>query len=312
METYTKTAASAPVKAETPAVIQQPKGEIGISVDLSTCILCGLCVRRCPTSAIAVDRKAGTWSINRQSCVVCGNCLDVCHKHSLQKTTEGIDTTGVQVYQKQVAAPTPAPVPTPVVVEKPAPVVEETVEAPVADAPVGNGIAIDMTTCVLCGICGKKCPTSAITVDRAAKTWSIDREGCVNCGSCITACPKKSLSEGEIPLLSTYQKPAAAPAPAPTPAPVVVEKPAPVVEETVEAPVADAPVGNGIAIDMTTCVLCGICGKKCPTSAITVDRAAKTWSIDREGCVNCGSCITACPKKSLSEGEIPLLSSYTK
>lgn len=203
-EVYTKSAAPAPAKETASATIEQPKGEIGISVDLSTCVLCGLCVRRCPTSAIAVDRKAGTWSINRQSCVVCGNCLDVCHKHSLLKTSEGIDTSGVQVYTKTVepkAEPATAPV-----TEAPAAEKKPETTAPAVDAPVGNGIAIDMTTCVLCGICGKKCPTSAITVDRAAKTWTINREGCVLCGSCVTACPKKSLSEGEIPLLETYTK----------------------------------------------------------------------------------------------------------
>lgn len=206
LETYTKSAApAAPQTTEAP-ITAQPKGEIGIAVDLSTCILCGLCVRRCPTSAIAVDRKAGTWSINRQSCVVCGNCLDVCHKHSLLKTTEGIDPTGVQVYTK-TSEPRSAPA-------EPASTAEPTEAAPKeapteatsSDAPAGNGIAIDLSTCVLCGICGKKCPTSAITVDRTAKTWTIHRSDCVLCGSCITACPKKSLSEGEIPLLETYTK----------------------------------------------------------------------------------------------------------
>ncbi|MBQ8287806.1 MAG: 4Fe-4S binding protein [Clostridia bacterium] len=218
VETYTRSAAPATSeKTETP-ITAQPKGEIGITVDLSTCILCGLCVRRCPTSAIAVDRKAGTWSINRQSCVVCGNCLDVCHKHSLSKTTEGIDTSGIQVYAKTVelkaeatsAAPAAKSEPvveaTPVETAPQLPAPAPSSEASATDAPVGNGIAIDMDTCVLCGLCVKKCPTSAITVDRAAKSWSIDREGCVLCGSCITACPKKSLSEAEIPLLKTYTK----------------------------------------------------------------------------------------------------------
>lgn len=210
VETYTKPAASAAsAKAETP-VTAQPKGEIGIAVDLSTCILCGLCVRRCPTSAIAVDRKAGTWSINRQSCVVCGNCLDVCHKHSLIKTAEGIDTSGIQVYTKTAetkAEPAPAPsAPAAESTETPKTEQSKPAEAAAPDAPVGNGVAIDLNTCVFCGLCAKKCPTSAITVDRAAKSWSINREGCVLCGSCITACPKKSLSEGEIPLLQTYVK----------------------------------------------------------------------------------------------------------
>ncbi len=234
VETYTKSAAPAP-KAEpaAPAITAQPGGNEGITVDLSTCILCGLCVRRCPTEAIKVDRKAGTWSINRQSCVVCGNCLDVCHKHSLSRSTEGIDTAGIQVYQKEVnAAPAPkaeqAPKETPasasVTAETPAPApaqapVNPSAEAPegalaptpaespaTPTAPMGEGIAIDLATCVFCGLCAKKCPVSAITVDRATKTWKISRTDCILCGACADACPKKSLSTREIDLLECYTK----------------------------------------------------------------------------------------------------------
>lgn len=51
-------------------------------------------------------------------------------------------------------------------------------------------------SCVLCGLCAKKCPTKAITVDRAAKRWSIDRFNCIQCGSCVESCNKKALSMG--------------------------------------------------------------------------------------------------------------------
>lgn len=64
-------------------------------------------------------------------------------------------------------------------------------------------IEIDMNTCVLCGLCSKKCPADAIKVDRAAGTWSIERFGCIQCSSCVVCCPKKSLSMGR-----TYTEPA--------------------------------------------------------------------------------------------------------
>ncbi len=288
VETYTKSAQAKPA-ASASAVTAQPKGEEGIAVDMSTCVLCGLCVRRCPTTAIAVDRAKGTWSINRQSCVVCGNCLDVCHKHSLIKTTENIALDGVQVYEKSAA-----------------PKVEPKVEAPKAepktDAPKSKGIDIDMSTCVLCGICGKKCPTSAIAVDRQAKTWTIKRDECVLCGNCLDACPKKSLTRNESVNGGTqvYEK-----AVQPKVEPKVE---APKVEPKVEAPKVepktDAPKSEGIDIDMSTCVLCGICGKKCPTLAIEVDRPNKTWTIRRDECVLCGNCMTVCPKKSLTRSDI--------
>jgi ech hydrogenase subunit F len=55
-------------------------------------------------------------------------------------------------------------------------------------------ISIDIDTCVFCGLCSKKCPSGAITVNREDKSWSIDRFGCIQCGYCIDSCNKKSLS----------------------------------------------------------------------------------------------------------------------
>ncbi len=52
----------------------------------------------------------------------------------------------------------------------------------------------DMDVCVLCGLCSIKCPTRAITVDKAAKTWSIRPMSCIQCRSCVDNCPKKCLS----------------------------------------------------------------------------------------------------------------------
>lgn len=49
-------------------------------------------------------------------------------------------------------------------------------------------------TCVYCTVCAKKCPTGALAVNRAQKTWAIDRLRCITCGYCVECCPKKSLS----------------------------------------------------------------------------------------------------------------------
>ena len=74
----------------------------------------------------------------------------------------------------------------------------ETVKYPVERKPQPEGlkghIAIDVDACILCGMCDRSCSTDCITVDKAARTWTIDRYQCVQCGYCITVCPKKCLS----------------------------------------------------------------------------------------------------------------------
>jgi ech hydrogenase subunit F len=60
----------------------------------------------------------------------------------------------------------------------------------------------DMDLCIFCGLCSKKCPTGAITVDRAAKTWAISPFSCIQCGFCTEGCPKKCLS-----MRQTYTQP---------------------------------------------------------------------------------------------------------
>lgn len=64
-------------------------------------------------------------------------------------------------------------------------------------------IGIDIDDCIFCGLCARKCPTDAITVDRAQKSWVIERFGCIQCGSCVESCPKKCLH-----MLTPYTQPA--------------------------------------------------------------------------------------------------------
>jgi len=56
-----------------------------------------------------------------------------------------------------------------------------------------GSIKIDITGCIFCGLCQKKCPTGAITVTKEEKKWQIDRLRCIICGYCVEVCPKKCL-----------------------------------------------------------------------------------------------------------------------
>jgi len=74
----------------------------------------------------------------------------------------------------------------------------ETVLYPIETKPQPAGlkghIAIDVETCILCGMCERSCSTDCITVNKQDHYWEIDRFQCVQCGYCITVCPKKCLS----------------------------------------------------------------------------------------------------------------------
>lgn len=70
--------------------------------NIDTCILCGLCARKCPQACITVDRKeAKTWSINRDDCIQCGVCIDACLKFHSLSFAEDDGEKGVVTIKKE-------------------------------------------------------------------------------------------------------------------------------------------------------------------------------------------------------------------
>ena len=111
-------------------------------------------------------------------------------------------------------------------------------------------------------------------MDRDTHTWSIHRFDCVQCGYCVQKCPKHCLSivpgypePGAEKKLDIYHKP-----------------------EAIEMKMGQ------VTVDLSKCVYCTLCAKKCPASALTVDRATKTWKLNEKECVGCGACAEHCPK----------------
>ena len=58
-----------------------------IENDISKCILCGMCMRGCPSGAITVSRAEYTWELRPFSCVQCSNCVEVCPAKCLSMKT---------------------------------------------------------------------------------------------------------------------------------------------------------------------------------------------------------------------------------
>ncbi|MCO7122505.1 4Fe-4S binding protein [Ihubacter massiliensis] len=152
-------------------------------------------------------------------------------------------------------------------------------------------IGIRTEDCIVCGICAKKCPANAITVDRNARTWTIERMQCIQCNCCVEVCPKTCLT-----MENQYTEPG--------PEKVVDTFEIPKQDKTTlnkEKDGGEADSGE-LTCNLDDCIYCGLCSKNCPCEALTVDRKEKVWKVDTDACVSCGVCVEKCPKKCLSLG----------
>ena len=77
---------------------ERTRGHIDIDVD--ACIKCGMCMRKCPTNAITVDRNESYWEIQRMQCIQCGCCVEVCPKKCLYMKPEYTTPTTEKVIDK--------------------------------------------------------------------------------------------------------------------------------------------------------------------------------------------------------------------
>lgn len=59
-----------------------------IVFDPSKCRSCTICMKRCPSQAIVVDRAENTWTIDRFRCIICSQCVELCKFGGLSLATE--------------------------------------------------------------------------------------------------------------------------------------------------------------------------------------------------------------------------------
>ena len=240
---------------------ERTRGAVGI--DEETCILCGICARKCPTGAIAVDRKSGTWEIKRMQCIQCGYCVAECPKGSLvmeQKYTEPQAEKVVDTFDIQSSKP-----------DK-----NDSKPSPAADAK----LACNKEECVFCGLCAKACPAEALKVDRKEKIWEVDAGLCVKCEACVDKCPKNCLSFG-----SEEAVPEAAEAACEDGEDVKTDKREEAGEKTLPK------------LDADKCIYCRACENECPQEAISAE--VDEWTLDEEKCIGCGACADVCPAEAL-------------
>ena len=77
--------------------------EHSVSLDVSRCTGCTMCLKRCPTEAIRI--KDGHAVINPDRCIDCGVCIRYCPNNAKKATYSKLDT--VMKYKYKVALPAP-------------------------------------------------------------------------------------------------------------------------------------------------------------------------------------------------------------
>ena len=274
------------------------RGRIDYNGEL--CINCGMCVKVCAPEAITrtttetPDGLDIAFEFDLTSCTFCGTCQDFCDHGAIHLTGD---------YHMVATDP------------------QDLIVKGVCHKVLPKGRLICNNTCVYCGICAKKCPEGAITVDRATKTWEVDESKCTKCGTCVASCPKKALEFAANVLRVVDNDPTLCihcelcGENCPTGAisvsradmswnynPELCSHCSTCVENCPKAALSikAIPIEPQVRLDADKCVYCTLCAKKCPVSAIEVDRANKSWKIDHDTCIKCGACVAGCPKKALT------------
>lgn len=182
--------------------------KIGLRIDRSKCIGCGICSNVCPKDAIArgpvgaIMREGGNFSLTldldvvpeviTSRCVYCGTCAALCPTFAITVVDNGEEIKPDKLK---------------VVTEKAIPKLKRNlVETSKAKVYVSKywdfDISQDNEKCAGgCMTCTYVCPTEALHIPKKFKGgWNInkkvvlDETKCIGCGACIQTCPADSIT----------------------------------------------------------------------------------------------------------------------
>ena len=67
-------------------------------------------------------------------------------------------------------------------------------EQPKLPSDLRGHVEFDMTKCIFCLMCSKRCPTEAIETSKETKVHRINRNKCIACGTCVESCPVDAIT----------------------------------------------------------------------------------------------------------------------
>jgi len=133
-----------------------------INVIEEDCIGCSECISECPVNCIELETPAPV-HIDQDNCVYCGKCVDKCGFNAITLIEEYFQVKDGKIFYIR----------------------EE------LSKPRTGEIVTDISACMACGVCVKKCPTQALKLEK--DEIRVDNDKCILCGQCDVLCPVNAI-----------------------------------------------------------------------------------------------------------------------
>lgn len=251
------------------------KSSCRLEIDHASCIKCGRCSNVCKTGCL--DGKSG--QLDNARCVRCFDCVAVCPKKAVSFGSKSIkakdvgqsaafrDRRSVLVALGAVGAS--------LFVRREARLVSSSASAL---PPPGATVEGLRTKCLACGLCMSRCPRKVLVpaglsdygllglmMPKMDFAHGFCDPSCTICGE---SCPT-----GAIPRLT--------------------------IEEKGKVKIGLATYDSTRCLVCTEKVPCGLCSRRCPNGAITLDKDGRPV-VAKERCTGCGACENYCPTGAMT------------